>query len=140
MLSRALCPRLPILIDNPDELGADLLAGAIAARARCRMPAVVIDMGTATKLTALDAAGAVQGVSILPGMMVSLNALISGASQLSAVATQAPAHALEKTRLKASKAASCWARQTCWTACWPASRQSWAARRTWWPQAAWQGW
>ena len=94
VLSRALCPRLPILIDNPDELGADLLAGAIAARARCRMPAVVIDMGTATKLTALDAAGAVQGVSILPGMMVSLNALISGASQLSAVATQAPAHAI----------------------------------------------
>ena len=96
VLSRALCPRLPILIDNPDELGADLLAGAIAARARCRMPAVVIDMGTATKLTALDAAGAVQGVSILPGMMVSLNALISGASQLSAVATQAPAHAIGK--------------------------------------------
>ena len=60
------------------------------------MPAVVIDMGTATKLTALDAAGAVQGVSILPGMMVSLNALISGASQLSAVATQAPAHAIGK--------------------------------------------
>ena len=96
VLSRALCPEVPICIYQPDELGADLLAGAVAARARCRMPAVVIDMGTATKLTALDAAGAVQGVSILPGMMVSLNALISGASQLSAVATQAPAHAIGK--------------------------------------------
>ena len=79
VLSRALCPEVPICIYQPGELGADLLAGAVAARARCRMPAVVIDMGTATKLTALDAAGAVQGVSILPGMMVSLNALISGA-------------------------------------------------------------
>lgn len=96
VLSRALCPQLPICIYDPDELGADLIAGAMAARVRCRMPAIVIDMGTATKLTALDAQGAVQGVSILPGMMVSLNALISGASQLSAVATQAPARAIGK--------------------------------------------
>lgn len=43
VLSRALCPEVPICIYQPDELGADLLAGAVAARARCRMPAVVID-------------------------------------------------------------------------------------------------
>ena len=80
VLSRALCPRLPILIDNPDELGADLLAGAIAAKALYPLPAIVIDMGTATKITAVDEQGTVQGVSIMPGVFISLDALVNGTS------------------------------------------------------------
>ena len=100
VLSRALCPRLPILIDNPDELGADLLAGAIAARARCRMPAVVIDMGTATKITAVDEQGTVQGVSIMPGVFISLDALVNGTSLLKGIATNAPVRAIGKNTVE----------------------------------------
>ena len=81
-------------IDRPEELGADLVAGAAGAKALYRLPAVVIDMGTATKLTAVLEDGTVPGVSILPGVFLSLNALTSGASQLSGIALQPPTRAI----------------------------------------------
>lgn len=83
-----------VCIDNPAELGADLLAGAIAARHQYPLPAVVVDLGTATKLTAIDANGAVRGCSIAPGVFISLNALTSGASQLAGIALKAPTRAI----------------------------------------------
>ena len=81
-LTQSMPTGVTVEIENPAELGADLLAGAAAAKAMYPLPAIVIDMGTATKLTAVDANGAVQGVSIMPGLFISLNALVSGASQL----------------------------------------------------------
>ena len=48
---------LNILIDNPAELGAVLVAGAVGAMARYEMPAFVIDLGTATKIYAVDEHG-----------------------------------------------------------------------------------
>lgn len=91
---------LEICIDDPRELGADLLAGALGAQAGYPLPAIVLDLGTATKLTAIDAAGRVQGVSIMPGVFLSLNALVSGASQLGGVALGAPARAIGKNTVE----------------------------------------
>ena len=90
VLSQKLRTGVTVDIENPAELGDDLLAGAIAARAAWPLPAVVLDLGTATKLTAVDASGAVRGVSILPGVLLSLNALVSGASQLGGLALCPP--------------------------------------------------
>ena len=99
-LTQSLPTGVTVQIDNPAELGADLLAGAIAAKAAYPLPAIVIEMGTATKRTAVDAGGAVQGVSIMPGLFISLNALVSGASQLGGIATEAPRRALGKNTVE----------------------------------------
>lgn len=94
VLTQALPTGVRVDIERPEELGADLVAGAAAAKALYELPAVVIDMGTATKLTAVLADGTVPGVSILPGVFLSLNALTSGASQLSGIALQPPKRAI----------------------------------------------
>ena len=47
------------------------------------MPAIVIDMGTATKITAVDEQGTVQGVSIMPGVFISLDALVRDGEEVS---------------------------------------------------------
>ena len=81
-LTQELPTGVGVNIDTPSELGADLLAGAIAAKALYPLPAIVIDMGTATKITAVDEQGTVQGVSIMPGVFISLDALVNGTSLL----------------------------------------------------------
>ncbi len=100
VLSQKLRTGVTVDIENPAKLGDDLLAGAIAARAAWPLPAVVLDLGTATKLTAVDASGAVRGVSILPGVLLSLNALVSGASQLGGLALCPPAHAIGRNTVE----------------------------------------
>ena len=100
VLSQKLRTGVTVDIENPAELGDDLLAGAIATRAAWPLPAVVLDLGTATKLTAVDASGAVRGVSILPGVLLSLNALVSGASQLGGLALCPPAHAIGRNTVE----------------------------------------
>ena len=66
---------LNILIDNPAELGADLVAGAVGAMARYEMPTFVIDLGTATKIYAVDEHGGYHGGTIAPGVEISMKAL-----------------------------------------------------------------
>ncbi len=81
---------LNIKIDNPSELGADLCATAVGALNRYELPLIIVDLGTATKISVLDENGAFLGVSIAPGMLLSLDALASGASQLSSIALRSP--------------------------------------------------
>ena len=85
---------LGISIDNPAELGADIYASCIAAKDLYAMPCIVIDMGTATTLTAMDKNGDIAGVSIMPGVRIALDALISRASALGSVSIDAPKHAI----------------------------------------------
>ncbi len=81
---------LNIKIDNPAQLGADLVAGAVGAVAKYPLPCLVLDMGTATKISVIDENGVYRGCTISPGVKLSLNALCKGASQLSAIALDAP--------------------------------------------------
>lgn len=85
---------LNILTDNPAEVGADLVAGAVAAKNKYPLPAIIVDLGTATKVIALDKNGAFLGCSIAPGIEISLNALSSGASQLINIGLRTPDHAI----------------------------------------------
>lgn len=73
---------LNIKIDNPAQLGADLAATAMGAAAKYQLPAIIIDLGTATKITVLDENKNFLGGSIMPGVYVGLNALIKNTAQL----------------------------------------------------------
>ena len=92
-----------VVIDRPEELGCDILASAIAVRHTRQLPAVIVDMGTATKITALDAQGRLLGVAISPGLYVSLNALVQKASALRGVPLEAPAHAIGRNTPESMK-------------------------------------
>lgn len=64
------------------EIGADLIAGLMGARELGRGPLVVIDCGTATKLTLLDQTDRIMGVAILPGLEVQLRSIAQSAPHL----------------------------------------------------------
>ena len=73
---------LNILIDLQPQLGADLVANAVAATAKYPAPLVIADMGTATTFTVINREGILEGVIICPGVRVSLNALAEYGSEL----------------------------------------------------------
>lgn len=81
---------LNIRMDNPATLGADLVVDAVAALAEYPKPIFVFDMGTATTLSVIDERGSYIGGMIMPGPVVSLNALANNASQLSHVDLETP--------------------------------------------------
>ena len=76
---------LDIRIDNPAELGADLVVGAVAALALVPPPLIMIDMGTATTLFVVGEKNQFLGGAIVPGVALGLKALAGGTSQLGSV-------------------------------------------------------
>lgn len=73
---------LNLYVDNPASVGADLICASVGAKARYKMPAAIIDMGTATKIIILDESGTFIGVTISPGVEIGLKALSGGTAQL----------------------------------------------------------
>lgn len=90
---------LNILIDNPKQLGSDLVVVAVAALHEYPGPLILLDMGTATTFSALDAKGNFLGVVILPGVRVSQDALTSQTSQLPHISLEAPAHVIGRNTI-----------------------------------------
>ena len=82
--------------DNPASVGADLICACVAAHNLYKSPALVIDMGTATKIMVLDSKGAFIGVSIIPGVNIALKALTSGTAQLPQISLDAPKSVIGK--------------------------------------------
>ena len=87
---------LRICIDNPHELGADLLADAVAAYHRFRDACIVADFGTATTFTAVSKEGDLEGVSIAIGLGVAMEALAGATAQLPRVSLVPSLHAIGK--------------------------------------------
>ena len=85
---------LKITTDNPKELGADLVAGAVGAISQYPLPCLVMDLGTATKISVIDEGGVFAGCTIAPGISISLDALSMRTSQLPAIELSAPEHAI----------------------------------------------
>ncbi|MBR7008916.1 MAG: type III pantothenate kinase [Ruminococcus sp.] len=81
---------LSIKIDNPAQLGSDLVVDAVAGTSEYEAPMIIIDMGTATTLSAIDKDKNYLGGMILPGIMVSHDSLISRTSQLPRIALEEP--------------------------------------------------
>lgn len=85
---------LKINIDNPAALGADRVVDAVAAMNLYPLPLITVDMGTATTLGVVDESGTFIGGMIVPGVMVSLNALAGGTAQLPHISLDAPRQAI----------------------------------------------
>ncbi len=81
---------LNIRIDNPAQLGADMVAGAVAAIAKYPLPCIVFDLGTATTVSVIDEGGAFIGGAIAAGLGTTLNALATGTAQLPFIDLAAP--------------------------------------------------
>ena len=81
---------LDIRVDNPAQVGADLIVDAVAAAEEYGYPCIVIDMGTATTIEVLDRRGYYIGGTIIPGTNASLDSLVAKASQLPAIPLEAP--------------------------------------------------
>jgi type III pantothenate kinase len=87
---------LNIKTDIPSQVGADLVANAVAAIALRPSPLIVVDFGTATTLTGINAAGELCGVLIHPGVRSSLDALSAQAAELPGIALDTPRSVLGK--------------------------------------------
>lgn len=90
MLGPGVKTGLNIKIDNPAQLGADLVAGAVGALEEYTMPCVVIDLGTATTLSVIDRNGAFLGGTIAAGVRLTLKALTENTAQLPSIPIEAP--------------------------------------------------
>lgn len=91
---------LNIVTDNPAQVGADLVAGAVAAKHLYELPCLVIDLGTATKISALDQKGSFLGVAISPGVAISLESLSGRTSQLPRISLGKPTSAIGKNTIE----------------------------------------
>jgi type III pantothenate kinase len=81
---------MPVIVDNPAELGADRLVNAIAAFDKYGGPAIVVDFGTATTFDVISAKGEYLGGIISPGLGISADALFSRAARLGRVDIKRP--------------------------------------------------
>jgi type III pantothenate kinase len=81
---------IPILYEDPKQVGADRLVNAVAAVARYGAPCIVVDFGTATTWDAIDSEGRYIGGTIAPGLEISADALFVHAARLSRVELVTP--------------------------------------------------
>jgi len=89
--------KIPILYDNPGEVGADRLVNAVGAYSRYPTSLIVIDFGTATTFDVISDKGEYIGGAISPGIGISAEALFSRASKLPRVEFEAPARVIGRT-------------------------------------------
>lgn len=87
---------LNIRIDNPAEVGSDLIVAAVAAMHEYGTPLIIIDMGTATTFSVVDRNKAYLGGAICPGVMISLDALTSRTAQLPGISLNVPKRVVGK--------------------------------------------
>lgn len=94
---------LNILIDNPAQLGGDLLVDSVAALAEHKPPLVIIDMGTATTVCVINEKRQYLGGMILPGIRTSLDSLVSNTSLLQQIGLEPPAKVIGSNTIDGMK-------------------------------------
>ena len=99
---------LTVLIDRPEEVGADRLVNAVAAHRYYQGPLIVIDFGTATTFDVVDGAGNYCGGAIAPGINLSLEALHAAAAKLPRVAIGRPKSVIGKATVPAMRSGIYW--------------------------------
>lgn len=87
---------LDIRVDHHTELGSDIVANAVAASERLTKPFAVIDLGTATTVSAVNRAGELTGVMIIPGVQTSADAMAQACAALPSFSMKAPREMLGK--------------------------------------------
>ncbi|HUW88587.1 MAG TPA: type III pantothenate kinase [Candidatus Paceibacterota bacterium] len=93
---------VPLLVDNPKEIGADRIVNTMAAHTLYpHGPAIVVDFGTSTNLDVVSSKGEFMGGAIAPGIEISVDALASRAAQLRKVELVRPRAAIGKNTVEA---------------------------------------
>jgi type III pantothenate kinase len=88
---------MPILYENPFEVGADRIVAAVAAYEKHGGPAIVVDFGTATTFDAISAKGEYLGGAIAPGIQISAEALYLKTARLPRIEIKKPKRAVGRT-------------------------------------------
>lgn len=92
---------VPVLMDNPKEVGADRVVNSLAAAHLYGGPCIVVDLGTATTFDAVSARGEYIGGAIAPGIEISVEALGSRGAQLRKVELARPRSVIGKSTVEA---------------------------------------
>ncbi|KGA18355.1 pantothenate kinase [freshwater metagenome] len=92
---------VPLLVDNPKEIGADRIVNTLAAHTLFGGPAIVVDFGTSTNLDVVSPKGEFLGGALAPGIEISVDALASRAAQLRKVELIRPKNAIGKNTVEA---------------------------------------
>lgn len=99
----SVCPGIKtginIHCDDPSSVGADLITACVGCHNIYGSPALIIDMGTATKMIIMDKVGTFSGAVIIPGVNMGLKSLSSGTAQLPQISLEAPASVIGKNTL-----------------------------------------
>lgn len=95
---------LPVHVDNPSEVGNDLIAVMVGAKEKYGYPCLITDLGTATKVLLIDKSGAFVSCVIMPGMALSVSALTNRAALLHEISIKAPKSVMAKNTVDAINA------------------------------------
>lgn len=95
---------MPILYENPREVGADRIVNAVAAYARVQRSLIVVDFGTATTFDVISARGEYLGGAIAPGLAISAEALYQRASKLPRVEIACPPQVIARDTVSSMQA------------------------------------
>jgi type III pantothenate kinase len=99
---------IEVLLDRPDEVGADRLVNAVAAFDAIEGALIVVDFGTATTFDVVDGEGNYRGGAIAPGINLSLDALHQAAARLPKVDIVRPAHVIGRNTVTAMQSGIYW--------------------------------
>ena len=92
---------VPVLTDNPKEVGSDRIINTLAAHAQFGGPCIVVDFGTSTNIDVVSEKGEFLGGALAPGVEISLDALAQRAAQLRKVELTRPRAAIGKNTVEA---------------------------------------
>jgi type III pantothenate kinase len=90
-----------IAIDNPSEMGADRIVDALAAAELYRLPAIVVDFGTATTFDAVDRDRRLLGTALAPGLRTAMDGLFQRAARLSRIELEQPTEVIGRNTVSA---------------------------------------
>jgi type III pantothenate kinase len=99
---------IPVLYDDPREVGADRIVNAVACLHKYGKPAIVVDFGTATTFDAITSDGAYRGGVIAPGIVISAQALYEHAAKLPRIDIQKPANVIGTSTVASMQSGLFW--------------------------------
>ena len=95
---------LALRVDNPNEVGADLIGDLVGAKEKYGYPVIICDLGTATKVLLIDNKGYFSTALITPGLTISANSLTKNAALLPSISPEQPKTVLAKNTIEAMNA------------------------------------
>ena len=126
---------MPILYDNPKEVGADRIANAVGAYDLYGGPCIVVDLGTATTFDAISAKGEYLGGAITPGVAITLDALYQQAAALRRVELVEPRSVIGRSTVESIQSGTLYGFAGQVDGAGPALHGRARARPPWWPPA-----